>query len=91
MVRIGRIDAMHEEVKKISVSELSKREAMKTFGDLQHKSREAVEQAVSLKTFLFVTNIKKLLFGLDYYHCYQNFYLCHRKAKDFFFFYRNIN
>ncbi|XP_011494320.1 PREDICTED: helicase sen1 [Ceratosolen solmsi marchali] len=51
MVRIGRIESMHEEVKKISVTELAKREAQKIYFNQRPKGSENVEnKKYKLKT-----------------------------------------
>ena len=50
MVRIGRIESMHEKVKNISLSELAKREAQKIQCDQQHRTLENNEFKVSILT-----------------------------------------
>jgi DNA polymerase II large subunit len=57
MVRIGRIESMHEEVKKISVTELAKREAQKTYFDQQHKNSENIEHKVINTTLITICEI----------------------------------
>ncbi|XP_031782382.1 probable helicase senataxin isoform X1 [Nasonia vitripennis] len=44
MVRIGRMESMHAEVKKISVAELARREALKAMSDHVHKISEGIDQ-----------------------------------------------
>ena len=61
MVRIGQVESMHEEVRKISLSELSRQDAMKQNHERQRACTEANEQKVNFFTFI------KLILNKIYY------------------------
>lgn len=77
MVRIGRMDSMHEDVKKISLAELAKQHAQKQYADHHQKQIEAVEHKVIISSKIFQP------FYLRYINCLQ-------QMISFLFYFRNI-
>lgn len=56
MIRIGRMESMHEDVKKISLTELARIHAQRIISDHKHKNMENIEARVTF--FFFFLSFK---------------------------------